>query len=243
MERAVSTVTKAIVESVQDRLADRRWYTGLIDGVAGPLTAGALAAFKAHLGYRRRPAPLILTLPRLFADDAPYLPLPVDLPGDPPWLLEMLKRKGLHERRDNALLRQWLASDGRTLGDPARFPWCGDAVQTAIALTLPDEPIPSTPWLAQAWAREFGRECEIVRGAICVFWRGSPSSWQGHVGIVVGEDAEAVHVLGGNQGNAITDDARISKARLIGCRWPTTYPMIGERVIRDAEGELSLNEA
>lgn len=238
----MATVTRAIVESVQTRLAELRWYTGLIDGVAGPLTAGALSAFKAAIGFRARPAPLTLTLPRLFAPDAPALPLPAATSGDPPWLIEILKHVGLHEHRHNRVLREWLASDGATLGDPARFPWCGDAVQTAILLTLPDEPIPAKPYLAQAWL-DFGEPCEIVRGAVCVFWRGSPASWQGHVGFVAGEDKEAVHVVGGNQGNAITDDARISKKRLLGCRWPRTYPATGVPLIREPTGALSTNEA
>jgi hypothetical protein len=238
----VSTA-EGIVESVQTRLAELRYYTALIDGIAGPLTDGALVAFKRALGWRPRPVPVIETLPRLFADDAPPLPEPTELAGDPPWLREILKVRGLHERRNNARLREWLASDGRTIGDPGRLPWCGDAVQTPIALTLPDEPLPKNTWLAQAWSREFGRECGIVRGAVCVFWRGSPSSWKGHVGFVVGDDAEAVHVLGGNQGNAITDDARISRHRLIGCYWPLTYPMTGERQRRDPVGALSTDEA
>ena len=56
----------------------------------------------------------------------------------PPWHEELLRRKGLHEVRDRSRLMAWLRSDGWTLGDPAKLPWCGDAIETCIALTLPD---------------------------------------------------------------------------------------------------------
>lgn len=41
------------------------------------------------------------------------------------------------------------------------------------------------------------------KGDICVFWRGSPESWQGHVGFYAGETKNYILVLGGNQGNEV----------------------------------------
>ena len=40
-------------------------------------------------------------------------------------------------------------------------------------------------------------------GDIVVFWRESPSSWRGHVGLFIAQDMNIVYVLGGNQGNQI----------------------------------------
>lgn len=40
-------------------------------------------------------------------------------------------------------------------------------------------------------------------GDIVVFWRGSPSSWQGHVGFYTAHDDNYVMVLGGNQANQV----------------------------------------
>lgn len=58
-------------------------------------------------------------------------------------------------------------------------------------------------------------------GAIMVFKRGN-SSWQGHVAFYVTQDATHYHVLGGNQGNAVSI-AKYKKEDLIGIRWPSTF--------------------
>lgn len=150
-----------------------------------------------------------------------------------PWMAEALKVKGLHERKNNGRLWAWLKSDGATVGDPALIPWCGDFVETAFKNTIGGD-VPENPYLALNW-RKFGQECKPQYGAVLVFWRGSPDSWQGHVGFYVGEDKTHFHVLGGNQSNAVTV-SRISKARLRkrGCRWPDNYPQNGERKKRRA---------
>jgi len=54
---------------------------------------------------------------------------------------------------------------------------------------------------------------------IVIYWRGSVSSWKGHVGIPINYDEDGVHIntLGGNQGNMV----RISgynKGRLLDYR-------------------------
>jgi uncharacterized protein (TIGR02594 family) len=42
-------------------------------------------------------------------------------------------------------------------------------------------------------------------GDIVVLWRGSPNSWQGHVGFFVRYDGDRVVMRGGNQGNKVSD--------------------------------------
>ena len=44
---------------------------------------------------------------------------------------------------------------------------------------------------------------KYIEGDVCVFWRESPDSWKGHVGIYFGEDDHMIYVLGGNQGNTV----------------------------------------
>ncbi len=46
-------------------------------------------------------------------------------------------------------------------------------------------------------------------GDVVVFWRESPDSWKGHVGIFFGfsKDANRVYCLGGNQGNQVSVSA------------------------------------
>jgi len=167
-----------------------------------------------------------------------------EVPGiDLPWMAEAKRVLGRHELRDNGWLRTWLRLDGKTLGDPAKLPWCGDFVETCIKLALPGEPfagaLGQNPYWARNWLR-LGESIVPTYGAVVVFSRGSG----GHVGFAVGEDDTALHVLGGNQSNAVTV-ARLAKSRLLGARWPATHPRPAKinlpRMTRD--GKLSTNEA
>lgn len=139
-----------------------------------------------------------------------------------PWIVEGKKVWGLHEAKNATVLRAWLKSDGKTLGDPAKLPWCGDYVETAVKRTLPKEPMPGAlgenPYWARNWAL-LGKATKPVYGAIGVFSRGENA---GHVGILVGEDATDFYVLGGNQGDTVSI-VRIAKTRLLAARWPATY--------------------
>ncbi len=65
----------------------------------------------------------------------------------------------------------------------------------------------------------FGQETKPVTGAVLIFERGAG----GHVGFALGQDDTLFCVLGGNQSDAVTI-ARIGKSRLLGARWPATYP-------------------
>ena len=138
-----------------------------------------------------------------------------------PWIVEGKTVFGLHESRDKARLTEWLKSDGTRLGDTEELPWCGDYVETAVKLSLPDEPftgaLGENPYWARNWL-QFGVATEPVYGAVIVFSRGKG----GHVGFVVGEDDTDYYVLGGNQSNAV-NITRIAKNRLLGTRWPRTH--------------------
>jgi uncharacterized protein (TIGR02594 family) len=138
----------------------------------------------------------------------------------PKWIVEAEKVFGLHEVRDNAKLRAWLKSDGPTLGDPKVLPWCGDFVDTAIDLALPNEPRPGklgeNPYWALNWL-EFGKKVDPCLYAVAAFVR--PGG--GHVGFLVGQDASRYYVLGGNQANPVTI-VPIDKTRFRGARWPST---------------------
>jgi uncharacterized protein (TIGR02594 family) len=142
-------------------------------------------------------------------------------PKELPWIVEGKKVWGLHEVRDNARLREWLISDGKTLGDPKALPWCGDYVETAIKNSLPNEPftgeLGKNPYWARNW-NQFGVATTPVYGCVVVFSRGTG----GHVGFAVGEDATDFYVLGGNQSDSV-NIVRIAKSRLIGSRWPSTF--------------------
>lgn len=109
------------------------------------------------------------------------------------------------------------------------------AEETAVPDTAADE----TPWCsiflnwvakeagyeatgkrnARSWLR-VGRPAEDpVPGDVVVFWRESPESWKGHVGIYVGhsKDAEEVFCLGGNQDDRV-DVTAYDADRVLGFR-------------------------
>lgn len=79
-------------------------------------------------------------------------------------------------------------------------------------------------------------------GDVLVFARGRVS---GHVGVYVGEDATAYHVIGGNQGDSVSIK-RIARSRLLGarrCPWRVNQPSNVRRVQLAASGAVSANEA
>ncbi|MFC6488040.1 peptidoglycan-binding protein [Nitratireductor sp. GCM10026969] len=151
----------------------------------------------------------------------------------PPWMAELHRRVGLHERRDNAVLSMWLRG-GKFLGNPAKLPWCGDAIETAIVKTLPYEPVPNNPFWAQAWA-DFGIDAGGPKvGALGVIrWNANA----GHVGTVAEYDAarRRVKLLGGNQSNSLRytwfdlDD-------FIAFRWPKSFPFKSYPPVRATAG-------
>ena len=61
--------------------------------------------------------------------------------GPLPWITEAKTALCRNEARDRTWLIDWLKRDGRSLGDPAKNPWCGDFVETCIRMALPDEPL------------------------------------------------------------------------------------------------------
>jgi uncharacterized protein (TIGR02594 family) len=158
-------------------------------------------------------------------------------PRMPPWMAEMHRKMGLNEVKDNAALSSWLRSFGRFLGDPKNLPWCGDAVESCIAKTLPSEPLPSNPFFAQAWAK-FGKDVHgPVVGAIGVIkW----SATSGHVGIVAGVTGDRVNLLGGNQSNSINITS-FPISKFMAFRWPLTFPFQHYVALKGSAGSGNLD--
>lgn len=200
----------------------------VVDGIVGPRTIRALQAAPA-LGGKEKPA-------------LEGLPMP-------PWMAEAERKMGLHEKADNAALKQFLASDGHALGDPAVLPWCGDFIETCIALTVPDERMVTNPYYALNWLK-FGVALDEDRpllGAVGVTKRDGG----GHVFFLAGHDRTHWHALGGNQGNRVSI-MKVAKDRTEGLRWPGGYPLpAGYREGDDSAvlpfstftGAISINEA
>lgn len=233
-------------KAVQARLRERGIDPGPIDGIPGRRTTAAIREYQRRHGINVRwPGTLgAITMAHLFSDRIGEGEHPADRVLDlPPWYVLAGQKKGLHEKTDNAELRAFLKSDGATLGDPSQLPWCGDFIETVVAITLPEEPMVTNPYLARNWLK-FGVSLPgPAIGAIGIVERGT-NGISGHVWLYGGENATHYRARGGNQMNTISD-VWIEKSRLLGFRWPSTWPLPEVGPVRvDANGEpVSTNEA
>lgn len=228
------------VLDIQRRLLALEYDPGPLDGMWGPKSRAAVKAFQKDHGLLVDGVVGKMTANAMNAAPAtPDVPM-VQLVGEPIWVQEGRRQLGLRET--DPKLKAFLKSDGSTLGDPAKLPWCGDFVETCIKLACPDEKIPTNPYLARNWLN-LGVDCpEPVVGAVAVFWRGSKKGTQGHVGFVVGADAHYLSILGGNQSDKVSV-SRLDRARLLGCRWPKTAGRIVVSEMPPATGVATHNEA
>ena len=159
---------------------------------------------------------------------------------EPHWLGIARKYVGTREivgPQHNTTIMGWLKRLKSWIKDD-ETPWCGTFV--AAVMQEAGLPYPNEYPRAKAWA-DYGARIRthlIAPGAILVFAR----QGGGHVGFYVGEDTDCYHVLGGNQGNAVST-VRIAKARCIATRWPKGQPVNGKPVWLKANGQRSENEA
>lgn len=238
------------VKDVQARLKKFGFYHGKIDGIRGPQTIRAIKMFQSARGLVADglvgPKTAAVLFVQLRHEEAIVVPsVAIDAA---PWIGIGYKAFGKHEVRNRRWLSGWLKWGKSGLGDPATTPWCGAFVLKCMSTALPDEPMPMrTPLLAADWLT-FGETTNLRYGAIGVFWRGSPKSWKGHVGIIIGQspDGKYLRVLGGNQGNAVTETwIAATRLRQNGLRWPVTalqdeYPL--PKLKRNGQ-PISTNEA
>lgn len=233
------------VKRIQLALIKHGFNPGNPDGIMGPDTEDAIIEFKQSQGLRARAYIGKITLRRLFGHSDKIVPNDVQLP----WLNAINQWMGVHE--SSRELEKYLASDGRSVGDPDDIPWCAELLQTVIALEMPKEKfigkVKKNPFLAVNWL-DFGVECELAYGAIAVFWRGSAKSWKGHLAVIIGYDPklQRYRIRGGNQSDRVCD-TWISAKRLRkgGLRVPKTFIGVLPPVpIMNSNGAvISTNEA
>lgn len=70
---------------------------------------------------------------------------------------------------------------------------------------------------ARSWLKMSIVVLQPTMGDIVVLWRGSPTSWEGHVGLFISQDLNSVYVLAGNQGNMVSISA-FPRDRVLGYR-------------------------
>lgn len=160
---------------------------------------------------------------------------------EPEWLTIARKNIGTKEivgPKHNSKILNWLTKL-KAWWNNDETAWCG----TFCAAMMQEAglPYPKEWFRAKAWS-EYGsliRPHLIAPGAILVFER----KGGGHVGFYIGEDDLCYHVLGGNQGNAVSV-SRILKGRCIATRWPKGEPVIGKPVKLKTDGTpMTTNEA
>jgi uncharacterized protein (TIGR02594 family) len=143
---------------------------------------------------------------------------------------------------NNPVLMRRFAPITKALGivyNADSVPWCG-AIMAWWMLQCGITP-PLIAVRAKSWAT-FGEALkpeQLAPGAVLVFDRDGG----GHVALYVGEDVGYYHVLGGNQGDAISI-MRLAKARCTARRWPAKEPRVGGPVRLAMNGiATSSNEA
>lgn len=140
---------------------------------------------------------------------------------------------------NNSTIMEWAKETGlQAIYTADKIPWCG--LFMAVVAKRAGKSFPSTPLWALSWSK-FGVEAGQPRlGDVLTFTR----QGGGHVGLYIGEDATAYHVLGGNQADAVSI-TRIAKTRLHKVRRPAykNIPASAQPHILSADGQLSTNEA
>lgn len=168
----------------------------------------------------------------------------------PPWMPVARRRIGIREivgKLHNTTILGWIAALGGAWWRDDETAWCGAFV--GIGMKEQGFSVPRHWYRALAWA-DWGVAVPVGRlvpGTVLVFGR----TGGGHVGFYVGEGSvriggkavRAYRVLGGNQGNAVSE-TWIAASRLVAARWPAGVPIVGKPVQLAASGAvLSVNEA
>ena len=103
--------------------------------------------------------------------------------------------------------------------DPINTPWCKYFVD--YCLSKAGYGVPQGSGMARSyltWGNQRQGSSEL--GDIVILWRGkSNDGITGHVGFFIREDESHVYLLGGNQGDAVTE-AQFLKSRVLDTRYP-----------------------
>jgi uncharacterized protein (TIGR02594 family) len=163
--------------------------------------------------------------------------------SDCPWMDFAIRELGQVEiygdERHNGRILQYHSSAGvSNVGDET--PWCSSFANwcmTQAGVRGSGKPN-ARSWLR--WGVHLSTTTPVF-GCIAVFNRGN-SGWQGHVGFLVGETADEIFLLGGNQSGALSKAGEVCvktypKSRLLGLRWPLHRATPG-RLRRIVAGEV-----
>lgn len=136
----------------------------------------------------------------------------------PAWLAAAWAEFGVREipgSESSAEILRYFRDAGDDQPQTDETPWCA----AFVGAMLKRAGAPGTGSLMARSYLDWGLGIDDARlGAIAVLARGDDPT-AGHVGFVLGETADRLYLLGGNQGDAVAV-AGFDKSRLVGLRWP-----------------------
>lgn len=190
------------------------------DGDAGPRTIAAVAAFQRAAGLVPDGIAGPLTQKALAVADVSEKRAEPDQPG---WLVLAAAELGVKEgpgAANNPRVVQLFADAGFAGIKQDSVAWCAAAVGAMLkrAGFKPSGSLAARSY--EAWG--VGLK-DPVLGCIATKKRGN-STWQGHVGFVVGANRDQIFLLGGNQGDAWSV-AAFKRSEFTSFRWPTDVPI------------------
>jgi uncharacterized protein (TIGR02594 family) len=140
---------------------------------------------------------------------------------EPKWLELAREQLGEHEvdgAHDNPEIIAFYKDSGHPEIKHDEVAWC--AAFTGAMLERAG--VPSAKTLSARDYLTWGKKLDRPQpGCVCVFSRGDPRGYTGHVGFYVGEQNGQIELLGGNQADSVSI-THMPKSRLLGYRWPVT---------------------
>ncbi len=159
--------------------------------------------------------------------------------------LELFDTREVLGKQNNPLIIAWAKEVGGNVANVYKadeIPWCG--LFMAVVAKRSTKAVVKDPLWALNWGT-FGKYTEApMLGDVLVFVRKtSDGKSAGHVGLYVGEDSTAFHVLGGNQSDKVCIN-RIDKFRLYTSRRPNyrNQPSNVRKIVLKSTGKISANE-
>lgn len=156
-----------------------------------------------------------------------------------PWFDAAVKEIGTREQGDNAgpaIQRYISLAHCGAIGDP----WCAIFMNAMLeSVGVRGTRSPSSQSFRHS--PDFVRIGGPAHGAITVFWRISPASGLGHVGMYDGEDSHGfINTLGGNESDMVRRELLNPNGAhfgLVGFYWPksVTLPTISKSLIKVAD--------
>jgi uncharacterized protein (TIGR02594 family) len=141
--------------------------------------------------------------------------------SDPKWLTLARAETGTHEvtgDHDNPAILRYYVDAGHPEIKHDETAWCAAFASAMLERAGEHSAKTLSARDYMRWGKKIDKPCI---GCICVFSRGDPRSYQGHVGFYTGEEDGCILLLAGNQGDEVSIE-KVSKARLLGYRWPVT---------------------